>query len=624
MAAYGAGAYSGYGGPAPGAPAGSTYASAAAAASSEQNPVVQLEMSCSGLMNKDLMSKSDPFIAVFIQDKETLGASASVYPHTSTSGKVVQYGYKEVGRTETIKNTQNPSFATRIDLRYRFEELQTLVFAVYDRDSKSESLMQQGRLGYVRTSLGEVVSSNPMFVKPLAESAISFSHDKSELSGSGATDFFNSYISGPVTNPLHASLGQLTVRAHVKNDNSELILHMEPSARGLDKKDLMGKSDPYFVVKTARVFDPSNRQNTGQSILHKSEVIKKTLDPVWKPVNLEVPNSLYNEPIELSVWDWDDGTPHDLIGTNSIILSRLVASQGTGPIQIPVIHDKKVGGKKYTDSGTFVISNFMCQEKPTFLKYLQGGLRLNFSVGIDFTASNGMPDNPTSLHYMTENANPNQGGAMVPMNDYLQALYAVGQVLQDYDADRRFPAMGFGGKLLNDTVSFNFALNGQVDPHCIGIDGIVQAYKQALKAVRLSGPTNFAPLIRYIMDLTARGGFSKQNQFYNILMIITDGEITDEKETVSAIVEASRLPMSIIIVGVGSADFRAMELLDSDKGKLRDSRGNTAARDIVQFVPFNPFKNLPTERFSSAVLQELPASIVDYMFNICRITPGLN
>ena len=37
------------------------------------------------------------------------------------------------------------------------------------------------------------------------------------------------------------------------------------------------------------------------------------------------------------------------------------------------------------------------------------------------------------------------------------------------------------------------------------------------------------------------------------------------------------------IVGVGSADFSAMRVLDGDGGLLK-SGGRTAARDIVQFV----------------------------------------
>ena len=53
--------------------------------------------------------------------------------------------------------------------------------------------------------------------------------------------------------------------------------------------------------------------------------------------------------------------------------------------------------------------------------------------------------------------------------------------------------------------------------------------------------------------------------------------------TKEAIINASFLPMSIIIVGVGQEDFSAMEFLDSD-GRLLRHDGKTAARDIVQFV----------------------------------------
>ena len=42
---------------------------------------------------------------------------------------------------------------------------------------------------------------------------------------------------------------------------------------------------------------------------------------------------------------------------------------------------------------------------------------------------------------------------------------------------------------------------------------------------------------------------------YFVLLIITDGDISDHEETKNAIVYASNLPMSIIIVGVGDANF---------------------------------------------------------------------
>lgn len=56
-------------------------------------------------------------------------------------------------------------------------------------------------------------------------------------------------------------------------------------------------------------------------------------------------------------------------------------------------------------------------------------------------------------------------------------------------------------------------------------------------------------------------------------------------QTVNLIYSKSDLPMSIIIVGVGNADFGNMNKLDGDNG-LFNSKGEKAPRDIVQFVPF--------------------------------------
>ena len=51
----------------------------------------------------------------------------------------------------------------------------------------------------------------------------------------------------------------------------------------------------------------------------------------------------------------------------------------------------------------------------------------------------------------------------------------------------------------------------------------------------------------------------KRYQVYHVLLIITDGVISDMSQTIKAVITASELPMSIIIVGVGDADFDAMD-----------------------------------------------------------------
>lgn len=150
-----------------------------------------------------------------------------------------------------------------------------------------------------------------------------------------------------------------------------------------------------------------------------------------------------------------------------------------------------------------------------------------------------------------------------------------------------------------------------------GIQGIIEAYRMVLPKVKLSGPTNFSPIINHLASIASsavqtnsasvrthkhKNEINQKHsvlthvcvslQQYFVLLILTDGEITDFDQTRDAIVRASLLPMSIIIVGVGPADFKAMELLDGDNGVLKSTSGEAAARDIVQFVPFRQFKDV--------------------------------
>lgn len=72
---------------------------------------------------------------------------------------------------------------------------------------------------------------------------------------------------------------------------------------------------------------------------------------------------------------------------------------------------------------------------------------------------------------------------------------------------------------------------------------------------------------------------------YQILLILTDGQIHDMDETINLLVNNCELPLSLIIVGIGNAEFSNMQRLDGDNG-LYSTNGKKAQRDIVQFVPF--------------------------------------
>lgn len=148
----------------------------------------------------------------------------------------------------------------------------------------------------------------------------------------------------------------------------------------------------------------------------------------------------------------------------------------------------------------------------------------------------------------------------------------------------------------------------------MSISGVLEAYHNCIRQVQLYGPTNFAPIINHVAKF-AQAYPDGSNYF--ILLIITDGIITDMPQTKSAIIDASALPMSIIIVGVGGADFSAMEILDADTTPLYE-RGRQAQRDIVQFVPYRDFQSshdfqTAQAALAKAVLAEIPQQFVSYM-----------
>ncbi|XP_061662821.1 copine-8 isoform X1 [Syngnathoides biaculeatus] len=514
---------------------------------------VEITVSCRNLLDRDTFSKSDPICVLYTQgmgNKE----------------------WREFGRTEVIDNTLNPDFVRKFILDYFFEERQNLRFDLYDVDSKSANLSKHDFLGQAYCTLGEAVGSlGSRLEKPLGG------------------------ISGK-------KCGTIIVKAEELNNCRESVM-MQFCGNKLDKKDFFGKSDPFLV------FYRSNEDGTF-TICHKTEVVKNTLNPVWQAFKIPVRalcNGDYDRTIKVEVYDWDRDGSHDFIGEFSTSYRELSRGQSQFNVYEVVNPKKKGKKKKYLNSGTVTLLSFLVDIEVTFLDYIKGGTQINFTVAIDFTASNGNPAQPTSLHYMS----PYQ------LNAYAMALKAVGEIIQDYDSDKMFPALGFGAKLPPDgRISHEFALNGNPqNPYCAGIDGVMEAYYQSLKSVQLYGPTNFSPVVNHVARYAAS---VKDGSQYFVLLIITDGVISDMAQTKESIVNASCLPMSIIIVGVGPAEFDAMIELDGDEVRI-SSRGRYAERDIVQFVPFRDYIDrtgnhiLSMARLAKDVLAEIPDQFLSYM-----------
>ena len=169
--------------------------------------------------------------------------------------------------------------------------------------------------------------------------------------------------------------------------------------------------------------------------------------------------------------------------------------------------------------------------QPTFLDFISSGTELSFTVAIDFTGSNGNPCDPRSLHYNDPTGAPNQ---------YVTAIRAVGDIIQDYNSDKMFPALGFRARVPPDgRVSHEFFLNLSSQPYCTGVDGVLAAYYESLHKVQLYGPTNFSPVINHVAQFARAHQADPSNYF--VLLIITDGIITDLEATKAGCGDLSEL-----------------------------------------------------------------------------------
>ncbi|KAM9369368.1 copine-5 [Phaethornis superciliosus] len=534
---------------------------------------VELTVSCRQLLDKDTFSKSDPLCVLYTQRP---GCRQ----------------WREFGRTEVIDNSLNPDFLRKFVLDYVFEEKQNLRFDLYDVDSKSPDLSKHDFLGQAFCTLGEILgSAGGRLEKPLTMGTVT-THARGRRP---APAISNGEIPGKKCGTIILLAEEL--------DNCRDVATLQFCANKLDKKDFFGKSDPFLV------FYRSNEDGTF-TICHKTEVVRHTLNPVWQAFNIPVRalcNGDHDRGIKVEVYDWDRDGSHDFIGEFTTSYRELARGQSQFNVYEVVNPRKKLKKKKYLNSGTVTLLSFAVESDHTFLDYIRGGTQINFTVAIDFTASNGNPSQSTSLHYLS----PYQ------LNAYAMALKAVGEIIQDYDSDKMFPALGFGAKIPPDgRISHEFPLNGDVsNPACSGIQGVLDAYHRSLRRVQLYGPTNFAPVVNHVARSAAEVLDGSQ---YFVLLIITDGVISDMAQTKEAIVNAAKLPMSIIIVGVGQAEFDAMVELDGDDIRI-SSRGKVAERDIVQFVPFRDYVSggssagLSMARLARDVLAEIPEQFISYM-----------
>ncbi|KZV46434.1 hypothetical protein F511_17875 [Dorcoceras hygrometricum] len=258
--------------------------------------------------------------------------------------------------------------------------------------------------------------------------------------------------------------------------------------------------------------------------------------------------------------------------------------------------------KKFERRYSRIADNYNSLEEVTAALANAGLESSNLIVGIDFTKSNEWTGKRSyhgrSLHHTGSGLNP-----------YEQAISIIGKTLVAFDDDNLIPCFGFGDASTHDRDVFSFYHDGRP---CNGFEEVLSRYREIVPNLRLAGPTSFAPIIETAMTIVEQSGGQ-----YHVLLIIADGQVTrsvdteggrlspQERRTVEAIAQASKLPLSIVLVGVGDGPWDMMKEFDD----------NIPARDFdnFQFVNFTEImsKNVHQSRketeFALSALMEIPS-----------------
>eukprot|EP00475_Leptophrys_vorax_P006996 TRINITY_DN143_c0_g1_i1.p1 TRINITY_DN143_c0_g1~~TRINITY_DN143_c0_g1_i1.p1 ORF type:complete len:608 (-),score=165.53 TRINITY_DN143_c0_g1_i1:588-2411(-) len=510
---------------------------------------LEIFISAKNLPNKDVASKSDPFVVMSVFDVST-------------------QKFSQLGRSETIMDNLNPEFQKQFVVTYEFESRQIIRVSFYDEDNKSAELSKQDFLGYADFEIGNLVTAPGQFlVIPL-------------LDKSGQ-------------NPA-AHGCTVTVKCEQLSSSREFI-KIRIRGEKLDKKDFFGNADPFLELHRVR-------EDASLVKVHTTEVLKNTLNPFWKPLDLSLItlcNGDKDRPIKAKCFDWNKHSDAELIGEFEFTVNQLLKDPGA--TRFDLINSSMLNKRKYKRSGEIVFERSEIVVPHSFLDYIAGGCSISLMVAIDFTGSNGDPAAADSLHFR---------GGKTP-NPYQKAIRSIGDILAPYDSDGMIAAWGFGGKMRDtEQVAHDFPINfSSENPEVRGVNGLLEAYHHAFDRILLSGPTYFAPAIATACSEINKRPLTQENQQYAILLILTDGAINDFARAQQVIQRASmNTPLSIVIVGVGNADFGAMEKLDGD-----DIKDDAKHRDIVQFVPMNKFDTSHISALTKEVLAEIPGQFMSFM-----------
>lgn len=229
----------------------------------------------------------------------------------------------------------------------------------------------------------------------------------------------------------------------------------------------------------------------------------------------------------------------------------------------------------------------------------------NMMFAIDYSAAN--------MTYGDESVEGRSLHTMDPanktLNPYQEALTRLGRVLVEFDDDRSIQVWGFGDATTPPNEVFSFTPERPLEG-CKSFNEIWQRYHAFTPTIPLGERSvSLGPVIRHATAVAAKvTGF-------HMLIILVSSQMEGQhlEETAQAIVDASSLPLSTIVIGVGDGPWDTMRTLDDQLPQRQF--------DNFQFVNFKEVLRTANEESKKVLAHRIQDGNAEDTAAACELDP---
>lgn len=471
--------------------------------------------------------------------------------------------WKLKGRTDVIWDNLAPRFSEFFTMPYNSKKEQPIKFIIYDVDDEAEldNQSKQEKIGTLKCTLKDIINDP------------------------------NDLMIKPLTRPKKKKkkyVGNIIIKA-VESDigQSKIWLHF---------------SIEDYIYKSKIMFSISGLNNNKQLKIYSSEH-QQNAPPkgcAFDRFTINA-NQISDESANLKLEFFEL--------KKSQAGQRLIGELDISQPMLENSRNKSISfHKNNIPIGKLKILELVRDKQDTFLNYIYPGFCLKTIMAVDFSKTKAKEDPAV-------------------FEEYAHAINTVGRQLNYYDDDYNAVSLGFGAKLkpYHNVVSHCFAMNMNYFKPTLTVEDCKERYYENQDKVQLHGPVIISEVIKFGADVARYIQKTNKKHYYVVLVIFTEGDIADKDIAFQEINNASDLPFSILMVGIGDGDFTILKQFDADNERkeppLKSNTNKTASkkimnkplpRDIVQFIHYRKHKE-DKLKLALEMFNEIPKQFLLYM-----------